>query len=54
MIVLRLRWSRGQVEKRFANMPPRLIGMEACVGAHHRSSASECPRLEQPATPVSI
>jgi hypothetical protein len=34
-IVVRQRWSRGQVESRFANMPPCLIGMEACVGAHH-------------------
>ena len=34
-IVLRQKWSRGQVEARFANMPPCLIGMETCVGAHH-------------------
>jgi transposase len=37
VIVLRQKWSRGQVEARFANMPPCLIGMEACVGAHHLS-----------------
>jgi transposase len=36
-IVLRQKWSRGQVEARVANMPPCLIGMEACVGAHHLS-----------------
>ena len=36
-IVLRQKWSRGQVEARFANTPPCLIGMEACVGAHHLS-----------------
>ena len=36
-IVLRQKWSRHQVEARFANMPPCLIGMEACVGAHHLS-----------------
>jgi len=37
-ILLRQKWSRGQVEARFANMPPSLIGMEACVGgAHHLS-----------------
>jgi transposase len=36
-IVLRQKWSRGQVESRFANIPPCLIGMEACVGAHHLS-----------------
>jgi transposase len=33
-IVLRQKWSRGQVEGRLANIPPCLIGMEACVGAH--------------------
>jgi transposase len=36
-IVLHQKWSRGQVDARFANMPPCLIGMEACVGAHHLS-----------------
>ena len=36
-IVLRQKWSRGQIEARLANMPPSLIGMEACVGAHHLS-----------------
>ena len=34
-IVLRQKWSLGQIEARLANMPPCLIGMEACVGAHH-------------------
>ena len=33
--MLRQKWSRGQVEARLANLPPCLIGMEACVGAHH-------------------
>src|SRR5437868_13736436 len=36
-IVLRQKWSRGQVETRLANLPPCLIGMEACVGAHRLS-----------------
>ena len=36
-IVLRQKFSRGQVESRLANMEPCLIGMEACVGAHHVS-----------------
>jgi transposase len=36
-IVLRQKWSRGQVEARLANLRPCLIGMEACVGAHHLS-----------------
>ena len=31
-IVLRQKWLRGQVEARLANLPPCLIGMEACVG----------------------
>jgi transposase len=34
-IVPQQRWSRGQIEARLANMPPCLIGMEACVGAHY-------------------
>ena len=36
-IVLRQKWSRGQIEVRLANMAACLIGMEACVGAHHLS-----------------
>ncbi len=36
-IVLRQKWLRGQVEARLAHMPACLIGMEACVGAHHLS-----------------
>jgi transposase len=41
-IVLRQKWSRGQVEVRLANMPSCLIGMEACVGAHHLSRVLSC------------
>src|SRR6187397_1305718 len=40
-IVLRQKWSRGQVEARLANVPPCLIGIEACVGAHHLSRKLE-------------
>src|SRR6201982_2582573 len=36
-IVLRQKWSRGQIETRLATLPPCLIGMEAGVGAHHLS-----------------
>jgi transposase len=36
-IVVRQKWSRGQIEARLANMLPCLIGMEACVGANHLS-----------------
>ena len=45
-IALRQKWSRGQLEMRLANMPACLIGMEACVGAHHlnrRLSTSRVP-----------
>jgi transposase len=31
-IVLRQKWSRGQVEARLANLPPCLIGMGAASG----------------------
>jgi len=34
-IILRQKWSRSQIEARLANLPPCLVGMEACVGAHH-------------------
>ena len=30
--IIRQKWSRGQAEARLANLPPCLIGMEACVG----------------------
>lgn len=36
-IVLRKKLSRAQLEPFLANMPSCLIGMEACVGAHHLS-----------------
>ncbi len=36
-IVLRQKWSRGQIEARLANTALCLIGMEACVGAHYLS-----------------
>jgi transposase len=38
-IVLRQKWSRGQVEARLANIPPCLIGMEACVGVMVKAAA---------------
>jgi len=34
-IVLRERLTRAALPKRLANIPPCLIGMEACAGAHH-------------------
>ena len=51
-IVLRQKWSRGQVEARFANMSPCLIGMEACVGAHHLSRKRARLEALRPGTPA--
>jgi len=34
-IVSQLKLSRAQIERRLANVPPCLIGMEACSGSHH-------------------
>jgi transposase len=34
-IVLQQKVSRGQFERRLANIPHCLIGMEACAGSHH-------------------
>ena len=45
-IVLRQKWSRGQIEARLAAMPPCLIGMEACVGAHHLEPQAANPRSQ--------
>ncbi len=36
-IVMRRKLSRRQMAERLVNLPPCLIGMEACVGAHHLS-----------------
>ena len=36
-IILRQKLSRTQLEAKLANLPPCLVGMEACVGAHHLS-----------------
>ena len=47
-LVLRQKWSRGQVEARLADLPPCLIGMEACTGAHHQSQTSDA-RSRRPA-----
>jgi len=38
-IVLRKRFSRTQLLLHTANLPPCLIGMEACRGAHHLGRA---------------
>src|SRR5256886_10217625 len=34
-IVLRVKLSRSQLERRLANMPPCLVGLEAGCGSHH-------------------
>jgi transposase len=41
-IVLQLKTSRVQLERRLANVPSCLIGMEACSGAHHIGRQLEC------------
>jgi transposase len=33
--------SRAQLERRLANIPSCLIGMEACSGAHYRAARNE-------------
>jgi transposase len=35
VIVLQLKCSRAQLERRLANIPSCLIGMEACSGTHY-------------------
>jgi len=47
-IVLRQKWSRGQVEARFANMPPCLIGMEAWSGCQRLSKSDTSSRRCRP------
>jgi transposase len=34
-VVLRRQMRRGQLERFFAQLPPIVVGMEACGGAHH-------------------
>jgi transposase len=34
-VVLRRQLRRGQMEKFFIELPPAIVGMEACAGAHH-------------------
>jgi transposase len=46
-LVLRQKRSRGQVEARLASLPPCLIGMEACSGAHHRNIAGRCTSISR-------
>jgi transposase len=43
-ITLRQRLSRRQLEARLTTMPPCLVGMEACVGAH-RAHIHDGPEL---------
>jgi hypothetical protein len=40
-IVLRQKWSRGQIEARLSNLSPCLIGMEAYIGQRRRSSGRQ-------------
>ena len=47
-IVGRQRWTRSQIRARLANMSPCLIGMEACVGAHHCWASRTPASLDRP------
>ena len=42
-IVLQLKSSREQLERRLSNLPRCLIGMEACSGSHHIGRESYFP-----------
>ena len=48
VIVWQLKCSRAQLERRLANIPSCLIGMEACSGAHYnqplREHSAQAPR----------
>src|ERR1700738_4262021 len=44
-LVLRQKWSRGQVEARLANLPPCLIGMEACLDERIEGLSGEIDAL---------
>ena len=51
-IVLRLKLSRTQLEAKLANLPPCLVGMEACVGAHHLSRTGCGPHCRASSPPA--
>jgi transposase len=46
-VVLRRQLRRGQMEKFFAQLPPTVVGMEACSGAHHWARAFQ-KRMARP------
>ena len=47
-VVVRKRFSRAKVLEFFANLPPCLIGMEACPGAHYWARISCMARAVGP------
>ena len=47
-IVVRQRWTRSQIRARLANVPPCLIGMEACVGWHGHGCLGACSCRHRP------
>jgi transposase len=54
-IVLQMKVSRGQLERRLANVPRCRIGMEACSGAHHIGRQLEASgHLDDPTRPVQV
>jgi hypothetical protein len=51
-IVLQQKVSRGQLERRLANVPRCLIGMEPCSGSHHRPPGGAWSRRASDPGPV--
>jgi hypothetical protein len=51
-IVLQQKVSRGQLERRLANVPRCLIGMEPCSGSHHRPPGGAWSRRASDPDPV--
>lgn len=52
-VALKKTLSRGKLLEFFANLPPAVIGMEACSGAHHRGAGlaqswARCPHHRPP------
>jgi len=45
-VVLQRQLRRGQMEKFFAELPPAVVGMEACSGAHHWARLLQKPGHE--------
>ena len=52
--VLRKRVSRGKLLELFAQLPPSLVGMEACSGAHYWARGGFGGKIQRPNKPASF